>query len=59
MAREVTTAAARRGGFALLPGVPTRVHHPGFFQGLGGIGYQYLRLDAPDRFPSILTWNQS
>ena len=27
---------------------------PGFFQGLSGIGYQFLRTAAPEQFPSIL-----
>lgn len=27
---------------------------PGFWQGVSGIGYELLRLTAPDRFPSVL-----
>ncbi len=29
---------------------------PGFFRGLSGIGYELLRLAAPDRIPSVLLW---
>ncbi len=29
----------------------------GFFQGLSGICYQFLRLNNPERFPSILSFN--
>ena len=29
---------------------------PGFFQGLSGIGYQLLRLAAPSRLPSVLSF---
>ena len=28
--------------------------NPGFFQGLSGIGYEFLRLAYPEKFPSIL-----
>jgi len=27
---------------------------PGFFQGISGIGYELLRLNAPDSLPNIL-----
>ncbi|MEU8899911.1 type 2 lanthipeptide synthetase LanM family protein [Nocardia sp. NPDC048505] len=35
-------------------GVPLDVRTPGLMDGLAGIGYELLRLAAPDRIPSIL-----
>jgi type 2 lantibiotic biosynthesis protein LanM len=35
-------------------GVPLGVETPGFMVGLSGIGYELLRLAAPDRVPSVL-----
>ena len=35
-------------------GVPLGVETPGLMTGLAGIGYQLLRLAAPDRVPSVL-----
>jgi hypothetical protein len=32
------------------------VFEPSFFQGLSGIGYQLLRLAAPERLPSVLAF---
>ena len=29
---------------------------PGFFKGLAGVGYQWLRLTYPERLPSVLLW---
>jgi type 2 lantibiotic biosynthesis protein LanM len=31
--------------------------NPGFFQGVSGIGYELLRLNAPDQLPSVLLWD--
>lgn len=31
--------------------------HPGFFQGVSGIGYELLRLAHPDKFVSVLLWH--
>ena len=36
-------------------GVPFGIETPGLMTGLAGIGYQLLRLAAPDRVPSVLT----
>ena len=38
-----------------LCGVPHQVETPGLMTGLAGIGYELLRLAAPDRVPSVLT----
>jgi lantibiotic modifying enzyme len=35
-------------------GVPLGVETPGLMTGLSGIGYQLLRLAAPDEVPSVL-----
>lgn len=44
------------GGFILNAVLPNGVHSPGFFQGTAGIGYELLRLTAPEKLPSVLTW---
>lgn len=38
-----------------LCGVPLEVETPGLMTGLAGIGYELLRLAAPERVPSVLT----
>ncbi len=48
--------AKRKGGFALTDEIPDAIHNPGFFQGTAGIGYQLLRLAAPEMVPSVLLW---
>jgi lantibiotic modifying enzyme len=53
-ARVLTRARARQHFRLSTPGVEYIVFSPGFFRGLSGIGYQLLRLAAPDRIPSIL-----
>ncbi len=35
---------------------PPGAFHPGFLQGLSGIGYELLRLAWPDRLRSVLLW---
>ncbi|MGH6615548.1 type 2 lanthipeptide synthetase LanM [Sphingomonas sp.] len=45
------------GSFALdVNDAPDRLK-PGLFSGLAGIGYTLLRLAAPGRLPTVLTWN--
>jgi lantibiotic modifying enzyme len=54
VARQVADRARNRGHFRLCgPGMDYRVFDPGFFQGLSGIGYQFLRMFQPSRLPSI------
>jgi type 2 lantibiotic biosynthesis protein LanM len=56
------TVAHRASGMVLesierngwLCGNPVEIESPGFMTGLAGIGYELLRLAAPDRIPSIL-----
>jgi lantibiotic modifying enzyme len=59
LAIRVTDRAAARGHFRLSgAGVEYRVYDPGFFRGLSGIGYQWLRLS--DRsIPSIAGFESS
>jgi type 2 lantibiotic biosynthesis protein LanM len=53
LADAVATRAAARGHFRLSgDGVEYRVFDPGFFRGLSGVGYQWLRLASP-AIPSI------
>lgn len=53
LAREVVTAAGEPAEYQLLRGLPRRLHTPGFFQGLAGVGYQFLRLTNPS-LPVVL-----
>ena len=55
-ATMVIRRAAVNGGFCLEPRDhnPRPGLHPGLFHGVSGIGYQLLRLAAPDRLPSLL-----
>jgi type 2 lantibiotic biosynthesis protein LanM len=43
-------------GFQSNLGPCESIFMPGLFNGLAGIGYQMLRLAAPDRVPSVLLW---
>lgn len=52
----VVNRAEQFGSFRLLPNLPAELHHPGFFQGTSGIGYQLLRLAHPDLLPCVLLW---
>lgn len=40
--------------FDLFADAAEDIFNPGFFQGLSGIGYEFLRLAYPDKFPSVL-----
>ena len=54
LAAGVLSRAVRRRHFRLSgAGGEYRVFDPGFFRGLSGIGYEMLRLAAPDRLPSV------
>jgi lantibiotic modifying enzyme len=53
---NVVRAAEQRGSYRLFAGLPDGIVNPGFFQGVSGIGYQWLRLAHPDMFPSVLLW---
>lgn len=55
-AAALAQEAEEQNGY-LLFGSSARSFHPGFFRGTAGIGYQLLRLAAPDALPSILVWN--
>ncbi|WNZ43775.1 type 2 lanthipeptide synthetase LanM [Leptolyngbya boryana CZ1] len=52
---EFDDRAEHRNGFYLCP--RRQIFHPGFFQGLAGIGYTHLRLAHPEIIPSVLLWN--
>lgn len=51
--RQTLTRALREGRFATGTDEGFR---PGLFQGVSGIGYELLRLHAPDIVPSVLLW---
>jgi lantibiotic modifying enzyme len=51
-AAELTAQAAGSGGLRWLHGDDSI--NPGFFQGISGIGYEMLRLAAPEMLPCIL-----
>jgi lantibiotic modifying enzyme len=48
--------AQQRNGFYLCPHRLPSTCHPGFFQGISGIGYELLRLASPQDIPSVLLW---
>jgi type 2 lantibiotic biosynthesis protein LanM len=52
----VVARSEQVGSFYLLPGFPTNIYIPSFFQGTAGIGYELLRLAHPDLLPSVLLW---
>lgn len=56
LAHAALERAASQGGYGLFAGLPQTTLHPGFFQGLAGIGYQWLRLAMPG-LPSVLLWD--
>jgi lantibiotic modifying enzyme len=41
-----------------LTGIPMKVETPGLMAGIAGIGYELLRLAAPERVPCLLTLEQ-
>jgi type 2 lantibiotic biosynthesis protein LanM len=53
-AATVLGAARDEAGFAFFNHLPRWAFHPGMFQGVAGIGYELLRLAAPDIVPSVL-----
>lgn len=56
IARADHKAHGHRNGFQTNLGPCESIFIPGLFDGLAGIGYQMLRLAAPDRVPSVLLW---
>ncbi|MBN1139474.1 MAG: type 2 lantipeptide synthetase LanM [Anaerolineae bacterium] len=55
-AARLVARQARCGGFRLFEDLPPRVVNPGLFRGIAGIGYELLRLAAPERWPNLLLW---
>jgi lantibiotic modifying enzyme len=55
-ARVVQRARRQRHFRLSTPGFEYRVVDAGLFRGLSGVGYQLLRLAAPERLPSILSF---
>lgn len=56
LATKVVNRAEHLGKYELFANLPTSVFSPCFFQGMAGIGYQFLRLAYPDKLPSVLLW---
>ena len=60
LARQQASAMIARqaalGGFSVFEFLPPDVINPAFFTGIAGIGYELLRLSAPEKFPNILLW---
>jgi len=56
-AGRVAERVLREGRYgARTPGYRTRELAPSFFQGLAGVGYELLRVAAPERLPSVLAF---
>jgi type 2 lantibiotic biosynthesis protein LanM len=49
--------AQRNSGFYLHPHLPAGAFLPGFYEGLAGIGYEFLRLAFPGKLSSVLLWS--
>jgi type 2 lantibiotic biosynthesis protein LanM len=60
MPPETAAAVLKRAqiaaAFRLNPTISRNEFFPGLFQGLAGIGYSLLRLEAPQKFPNILAF---
>jgi type 2 lantibiotic biosynthesis protein LanM len=54
-ASQMRARASRSGTYQLFPNLPCDVFNPGFYRGVAGIGYQWLRLADPE-LPSVLLW---
>ncbi|MFZ4564538.1 MAG: type 2 lanthipeptide synthetase LanM [Bacteroidales bacterium] len=52
----VIERAEKRGHYDIFADQSLDFFNPGFFQGLSGIGYEFLRLAYPDQFPSVLVF---
>lgn len=57
VARAQHKVNGKPSGFQSMMGRCDSMFLPGFFNGMAGIGYQMLRLAAPDRIPSVLLWD--
>ena len=56
-AGQLVARAERTGTFTLVSDPAIQIAHPGFHQGLSGIGYALLRLAEPAALPCVLTWS--
>jgi lantibiotic modifying enzyme len=56
-AAQLVARAEQAGTFTLVSDPAIQIAHPGFHQGLSGIGYALLRLVEPDAVPCVLTWS--
>ena len=57
LAAELLDDARREGGFRLVYDMRASAFKPDLFRGAAGIGYELLRIAAPDRVPPVLTWD--
>jgi type 2 lantibiotic biosynthesis protein LanM len=53
-ARKIRRLAESSGGYNCFGRLPRHMASPGFFSGLAGIGYTFLRLTSPEKLPSVL-----
>lgn len=54
LAMTVLPAPGQEWALGRWPGIVELV--PGFHRGIAGLGYTFLRVLSPDRFPSVLAW---
>jgi type 2 lantibiotic biosynthesis protein LanM len=57
LAEDVLRDARRDGGFRLVYDMRASGYKPDLFRGAAGVGYALLRLAAPQRVPSVLSWD--
>ncbi len=53
---RVVERASQARSYRMGKGIPDARWAPGFFQGLSGVGYQLLRIAAPNRLPCVLAF---
>jgi type 2 lantibiotic biosynthesis protein LanM len=53
-ASQIITRAEKKGNYNILTGEAEEVFNPGFFRGISGIGYEFIRMAYPEKFPSVL-----
>ena len=51
---QIIARAEKNGNYNILTGEAEEFFNPGFFRGISGIGYEFIRMAYPEKFPSVL-----